>query len=285
MMMARPFQAWAGAALAGVALMLSPAQLAAAKSRALRVCADPNNLPYSNERRQGFENQIAAFVARELHAELSYTWWAARRGVVRNALNTGACDVLIGVPANYELTRTTQPYYRSTFAFVSRLDQRLGDLHSIDDPRLRTLKIGVPLAGDDGSNPAPVHALARRGIITGLVGFSLWAQDDGVLPAPVQAVADRAVDVALLWGPVAGASAKRSPVKLSVVPLSETQDEGLPFAFPIAMGVRHSDVELGRELDSLISRKRATLERILRAAGVPLLELGARNAEAPHATP
>lgn len=281
----RSFKAWTGAALAGISLTLSSVQPAAAKPRMLRVCADPNNLPYSNERRQGFENQIAAFVARELHAELSYTWWAARRGVVRNALNTGACDVLIGVPANYELTRTTEPYYRSTFAFVSRLDQQLGDLRSIDDPRLRNLKIAVPLAGDDGSNPAPVHALARRGIISGLVGFSLWAQDDGVLPAPVQAVAERTVDVALLWGPVAGASAKRSSVKLNVVPLSESQDQGLPFAFPIAMGVRHSNVELGRELDSLIARKRATLEHILRAAGVPLLALAARNAEATHATP
>lgn len=281
----RSFKVWVGAALAGISVVLSPALLAAAKPRTLRVCADPKNLPYSNDRRQGFENQIAALVARELHAELSYTWWAARRGVVRNALNAGECDVLIGVPANYELTRTTAPYYRSTFAFVSRLDRKLGDLHSIDDTRLRTLKIAVPLAGDDGSNPAPVHALARRGITSGLVGFSLWAQDDGVLPAPVQAVADRSVDVALLWGPVAGAAAKQSAVKLSVVPLSEAKDGDLPFTFSIAMGVRHSDIELGRELDAIIARKRTALERILRAAGVPLLDSSTVNAEAQHAKP
>src|SRR3954462_5867483 len=117
-------------------------------NRVLRVCADPNNLPFSSQRTPGFENEIATVLARELGANLAYTWWAQRRGFFRNTLKAQICDVVIGVPVGLGMARSTAPYYRSTYAFVSRADRRLS-VHSLGDPRLRELKIGVQLVGDD----------------------------------------------------------------------------------------------------------------------------------------
>jgi quinoprotein dehydrogenase-associated probable ABC transporter substrate-binding protein len=252
-----------------------PGNAAARPGRVLRVCADPANLPFSNDHEAGFENQIATLLARELHAELSYTWWAQRRGFFRSTLNAGNCDVVLGVPIGLSMVRTTQPYYRSSFAFVSRSERKLSDLRSLDDARLRSLKIAVALAGDDGANPAPVHALARRGIVSNLVGFSLWDEYQRPVPAAVEAVVNRSVDVALLWGPVAGGGAKRSGAALTVRPVLENSDGEQPFAFSIGMGVRKQDEALARELDAFIVHKKAALTEILRAAGVPLLPIPA----------
>jgi len=255
------------------------------RPRQLRVCADPANLPYSNDRQQGFENEIARFLAHELHASLSYTWWAQRRGFLRNTLNAGLCDVVIGAPVGLERALLTEPYYRSSFAFVTRRDRHLGDLHSLDDVRLRELKIGVPLAGDDGANPAPAHALSRRGIVSNVIGFSLWGEYERKIPAAVEAVEQRRLDVALLWGPLAGASAKKSPEPLTVRILDEQQDAGIPLAFSIAMAVRESDAPLAAELNAVIRRRHVALNQILRSAGVPLLELEPKNREPHHARP
>ncbi|WP_394845994.1 quinoprotein dehydrogenase-associated putative ABC transporter substrate-binding protein [Pendulispora brunnea] len=245
-------------------------------ARVLRVCADPANLPMSNQEGQGYENRVAALVARELHAELAYTWWAQRRGFFRNTLNAGTCDVVMAVPSGLDMARTTRPYFRSTFAFVTRRSDSMDDLRSIDDPRLRTMRIGVPLAGDDGGNPAPVHALARRGIVDGLVGFSLWGEYRRELPSAVEALQRGEVDVAILWGPVAGWGAKRSAVPLNVVPVEEERDERVPFAFSMSMAVRRKDVALARELDAVIERAGMQLTNILHDAGVPLLPLEPR---------
>src|SRR3954469_168427 len=132
--------------------------------RVLRISADPNNLPFTNERREGFENKIAELLAREMGAELHYAWRAQRRGFFRESLKGGECDLVLGVPAGFERALTTAPYYRSSYVFVSRKDRHL-DVRTFDDPALRTLKIGVQLVGDDGVNPPPAHALAARGII------------------------------------------------------------------------------------------------------------------------
>ena len=128
----------------------------------LRVCADPNNLPFSNDRGEGFENKIAELIAAELGAELKYTWWAQRRGFVRNTLKAGDCDLWPGVISGFELLATSRPYYRSTYVFVTREDRDL-DIASFDDPRLRQLTIGVQMIGNDAMNTPPAHALARRG--------------------------------------------------------------------------------------------------------------------------
>src|SRR5581483_1249741 len=141
--------------------------------RVLRVCADPNNLPFSNERGEGFENKLAELAAGELGAKINYTWWAQRRGFVRNTLREGLCDVVVGVPVGFDPLLTTQPYYRSTYVFVTRRDRGLA-LKSLDDPRLRSLRIGVHLIGNDGFNVPPAHGLARRGMVTNVVGYTIY---------------------------------------------------------------------------------------------------------------
>jgi quinoprotein dehydrogenase-associated probable ABC transporter substrate-binding protein len=239
--------------------------------RALRVCADPANLPFSNERREGYENRIADVVAKRLGARVEYTWWVQRRGFFRNTLNAGTCDVVVEVPKGLDLARTTKAYFRSTFAFVTRKDRGLADLRSIDDPRLRSMTIGVPLAGDDGANPAPVHALARRGIVDGVRGYPLYGEIGRTMPAAVDAVARGEIDVAILWGPVAGAGAKKSATPLVVVPVAEEDDAGMPFAFAMAMGVRKKDEGLARELDRAIELEQRAIANILEEAGVPVL--------------
>jgi mxaJ protein len=270
-----------------VALSLFPLALIATDARAeakvLRVCADPAGLPYSNEKREGFENRIAEVVAKELGAKLEYTWWAQRRGFLRNTLNAGTCDVVMSAPVGLDMLRTTKPYYRSTFAFVTKKEKKLGDLSSIDDPRLRALQIGVPLAGDDGANPAPVHALGRRGINSTIHGFPLYGELGRSMPAAAEAVANGEIDVAILWGPVAGAAAKKSAGALVAIPVSEEKDGETPFAFSMGMGVRKRDAAFAAELDAVIEKKKDAIHAILREAGVPLLTIPTK--EAPHAVP
>jgi mxaJ protein len=261
-------------AIAGVCAVAGVAWSARSRSDrgALRVCADPNNLPFSNERGEGFENRIATLIAQDLGERVEYTWWAQRRGFVRNTLNAGSCDVILGVPAHYELTRTTQPYYRSTYVFVTRRDRGLR-IASLDDPVLRTLRVGVHLIGDDYANTPAAHSLANRGLIKNVVGFTLYG--DYSKPNPparlIEAVANKDVDVAIAWGPLAGYFAKRSPVPLELRPVSPPQDGVMKYVFDISMGVRRRDSTRAAALDAEIVRRRAEIDRILGDYGVPLV--------------
>jgi mxaJ protein len=268
---------------AACVLTLVPASAAPSAGPALRVCSDPNNLPFSNEKRAGFENRIAELVARELGMKVEYTWWAQRRGFLRNTLNARVCDVVMGTPAHMEMLLPTRPYYRSTYAFVSRTDRHLA-LHSFDDAALRSLKIGVQLVGDDYMNTPPTHALSKRGIVKNVVGFPLYGNYAQPNPPAriVEAVARGDLDVAIVWGPLAGYVARGSAVPLSVVPVTPPADlPYLPFAFDISMGVRKSDRELKARLDDVIVRRRAAIDSILTAYGVPLVRSpAARGARA-----
>ena len=167
---------------------------------------------------------------------------------------------------------TTAPYYRSSYVFVSRADRHL-HVRSFDDPALHRLRVGVQLIGDDFANTPPVHALARRGIVRNIVGFTLYG--DYRQPNPpariVDAVERGTVDVAVVWGPLAGYFAKRSPVPLDVVPVSPARDGVLPFVFDIAMGVRKGDVALRDRLDTVIAQRKPAIDSILAAYGVPLV--------------
>ncbi|HSK09107.1 MAG TPA: substrate-binding domain-containing protein [Vicinamibacterales bacterium] len=239
--------------------------------RELRVCSDPNNLPFSNDRLEGFENRIAELVAAEMGATVKYTWWAQRRGFVRNTLRAGSCDVVIGIPSSYEVALPTQPYYRSTYVFVYPAGRGL-EIASLDDPILRKLRIGVHIIGDDYSNPPPGHALARRGIIDNVAGYSIFG--DYAQPNPparlVDAVAAGEVDVAIVWGPFAGYFAKQQAVPLEIVPVSPAIDNPfLPFVFDISMGVRREDEALKAELEEILDRKREEIADILSEYGVP----------------
>src|SRR5438093_6954818 len=242
-----------------------------APQRVLRVCADPNNLPYSNSRQEGFENKIASLIARDLGAHVEYSWWPQRRGFVRNTLRAGACDCIIGVPSNFELALPTQPYYRSSYVFVSRRDRHL-DITSLDDRRLEKLKIGVQMIGNDHYNSPPAHALTNRGMIDNIVGYTVYGDYRDPEPgrAIVDAVARGDVDVAIVWGPQAGYFAKHARVALDLRPVNPQIDVPfLPFVFEISMGVRRGDPALRDQLDREIEYRRGDIERILDAYGVP----------------
>lgn len=254
-----------------------PSRESAAKpapARVLRVCADPNNLPFSNERREGFENRIAELIARELDSRVEYTWWAQRRGFFRNTLNAGRCDLVPGIPSSFELALATRPYYRSTYVFVTRRDRNL-HIESFDDTALAHLRIGVQLVGDDGTNTPPVHALSRRGYAAQLVGYSLY--DDYARPNPpariIDAVASGEVDLAVAWGPLAGYFASRQPTPLVLRPVQPQIDlPFLPLIFDISMGVRRGDGALAAAVDSVMTRRRAEVDSILAAYRVPRLD-------------
>jgi mxaJ protein len=239
----------------------------------LRVCADPNNLPFSNRKGQGFENRLAEMIARDMGAELTYTWWAQRRGFFRNTLAARACDVVLGVPRDFERVLATRPYYRSTYVFVTRADRPA--VRSFDDPALRTLKVGVQLIGDDYANAPAAHALGRRGIVRNVVGFDVYGDyaQDSPPSRIVAAVAQGAVDVAVVWGPLAGYYAPRQPVALRLVPVSPPIDPpGLRFAYDISMGVRRDDTRMRDRLEEVLRRRRADIDSILREYGVPRVD-------------
>jgi mxaJ protein len=269
--MARYSARVAGAVLATLTVALvAAAAVGERRGRELRVCADPNNLPFSNERGEGFENRLAELVARELGWSVRYTWWAQRRGFIRNTLGAKTCDVVMGVPADYELVGTTRPYYRSTYVFVSRRSRGLR-IRSLDDPVLRSLRIGVHLIGDDGANAPPAHALARRGLVSNVVGYSIYGNYAEPNPPArlVEAAADGAIDVAIVWGPFGGYFATRSSEPLDIVPVTPQFDESLPFVYDIAMGVRREDTTLQAALDRVLARRAADVDRLLEGFGVP----------------
>jgi len=247
---------------------------AATPPRILKVCADPNNLPFSNQQQQGFENRIAELISREMKAKLRYTWWAQRRGFVRNTLNAHECDLLIGVPSSFDRAGTTTPYYRSSYVFVTRHDRHL-HIQSFDDPALRRLSIGVQMVGDDFTNTPPAHALSKRGIIRNVHGYSVYG--DYRQPNPpariVDAVANNEVDIAIVWGPLAGYFARREPVALDIVPVSPQIDlPFLPFVFDISMGLRRGEDAFRDTLNAIIARRKPEIDGILKEYGVPRLD-------------
>lgn len=265
------------AALFAVALLIT----SGADARELKVCADPNNLPFSNDREEGFENKIADLIAKELNAELSYTWWAQRRGFIRNTLNAGLCDLVTGTLYGVEALRTTRPYYRSGYVFVTRDDGAL-KIDSLDDPKLRDVKIGVQLVGDDGTNPPPAHALARRGIIDNVRGYLVYGDYREPNPSSsiMTAVAKGDIDVAIVWGPVAGYFARRESVPLHLQLVTpETDGPRLPMVFDITMGVRKDDRELRDEVNAVLIRLRPQIDAILFEFGVPRLDQGSAVAK------
>jgi mxaJ protein len=265
------------ALLLAAALAVPPAA-----ARELRVCADPNNLPFSNEGGEGFENRIVGLIAEELGATVDYTWWAQRRGFLRNTLKAGLCDVVPGMPSNMEGMRTTVPYYRSTYVFVTRAGAP--GITSFNDPVLRDMKIGVQLVGDDGWNTPPAHALSRRGLTQNVRGYTLYG--DYSQPNPpariIAAVADGEVDAAVAWGPMAGYFATRQSMPLEVAPVRPHFDgPQLPMVWDISVGVRKEDEALRQEIDAALHRRRADVDAILAEYGVPRLDRPSRRAEAP----
>ena len=240
---------------------------ASASGRVLRVCADPDDLPFSNQKLQGFENKIAALIAHDLHAQVKYHWSRMGRGYVRDVFSK-QCDVLIAIPTEFRQVLTTDPYYRSSYVFVTRTR---GDEHiaSLDDPKLRNASIGIQVLDDDYAPPA--RALSRRGLSTHVVGYESYGEEAGEI---VSAVAKKKVDVAIVWGPLAGYFAKRYGNALTLTPVTPAVDPPkLPFTFSISMGVAKTNSTLRDELNRVLTNQRPQINRILRSYGVPLLPL------------
>jgi mxaJ protein len=264
--------------LALLALLVSGPTISGVASAPLRVCSDPNNLPFSNDRRAGFENRIAEELARDLGTVVEYTWWAQRRGFLRNTLNAGSCDVVIGLPHDMDAAATTRPYYRSSYVFLSRTSRALG-IRSFDDAALRRLRVGVQMVGDDGANSPPAHALSRRHVIDNVVGYSVYGDYRSESPPSriVTAVAQGEVDVAVVWGPLAGYFAARQQVPLELVPVDSDMDGTLPLTFAISMAVRKNDASRLQRLNEFLRRRQRAIDRILDEYHVPRLALQERS--------
>lgn len=241
------------------------------KPGVLRVCADPDNMPLSNQKGEGYEQKIAELIAREWNSKIEYAWWPVRRGYFSRALNGRYCDVAIEAPAGLDMAGVTKPYFRSGYVFVTRKDSGL-DLKSLADPRLKKLKIGINLLNSDAENTPPAMALSQYGVVGNLVGFTTFYSDSARPEDIVNAVAKKEVDVAIVWGPIAGYFARKSPVALTVQPLPERDSlsPDFPFQYNIGMGVRRRDRALRDSLQTIIGRKAPEIQAILKQYGVPV---------------
>ncbi|MBF8279506.1 MAG: hypothetical protein HW385_938 [candidate division NC10 bacterium] len=241
-----------------------------AETKELRVCGDPDNLPFSNKKREGFENKIAEVIAKELGAELTYYWWPHQRGLIRNTLRAGQCDVLISVPQGWEPVLWTRPYYRSGYVIVYP-KAKGHKITSLDDPVLKQLKIGVYV------NSPPAETLAEKGIVKNMVGYNPLDYQQDRPGKIIEDLIAGEIDVAVVWGPVAGYYAKKlNASHLDIVPLQDG-DPGNPFSFEFSMGVREGNKALKAQLEEALSKRQAEIQKILEDYGVPLLPLLAKQ--------
>ncbi len=255
-----------------IALLLCVPVALQAGPAPFKVCADPNNMPYSSREQQGFENRLAEIVAKDLGRPLSYEWFPQRENFFDKTLNAGLCDAVMSVPAGFDDVTATAPYYRSSYVFVSRRDRSL-NVTSFDDAHLRSLRIGVQILGDGDDNLPPVFALNSRGIIRNVQGFSIFGKRlDSSNPQQdlINAVVEGKIDIAVAWGPMAGYFARRAATPLTVTPVGrDSAHPDLPLAFDIAIGVRKGNGLLEKQLNATLLRRRLEIQRMLRSFGLP----------------
>jgi quinoprotein dehydrogenase-associated probable ABC transporter substrate-binding protein len=232
----------------------------------LRVCADPSNLPFSNQAGQGFENKIAELLAAKLGVPLTYTWYPQSVGFVRNTLNAGACDVVIGVPTPSGIMQNTNPYYRSSYALVQRADAK-AKVSSLHDPALAEQKIGAV------ARTPPVTLLAQQGLIRNLKPYQLVVDTRFDSPGRqmVEDVAAGVIDLAIVWGPIAGYWVKQQQVPLELTPLTG-EEKGLQLDFRMSMGLRHNEPVWKHDLNDFLAANDEAIRAILVSYGVPLLD-------------
>jgi quinoprotein dehydrogenase-associated probable ABC transporter substrate-binding protein len=243
------------------------------KPGVIRVCADPDNMPLSNQKGEGFEQKIAELIAEEWNAKVEYAWWPVRRGFFSRALNGRYCDIAIQAPVAFDMAGVTKPYFRSGYVFVTRKDSGL-DIKSLADPRLKKLKIGVNLLNSDAENTPPAMALSRYGVVGNLVGYSTFYTDTERPEDIINDVAKKNTDVAIVWGPLAGYFAKHSPVPLSLQPLAERDSlSDYQFRFNIGMGVRRRDRALRDSLQTVLESKAPEIQAILKQYAVPMFPI------------
>ncbi len=255
----------------------------AAAAPALRVCADPNNMPFSRADGAGFENKLAEMIGARLGRPVVYAWRAQRRGFLRHGLSAGECDLVAGVPSGSQAVRASKPYYRSSYVFVTRPGEP--PVSSFDDPVLKRLRIGVQLIGDDGMNTPPAHELAQRGIVDNVRGYSVYG--NYAEPAPPAEILDalrrHEIDVAAAWGPLAGYFAAQSTPPLVVTPI-DAKGAHLPLSFDISVGVRKRDAELAAQVQDALDADGPAIARSARRLSCPGRTMQTGEAQAANRT-
>ena len=260
---------WAGALL-GLGLVCGGRPVAAQTAdivdrSALKVCADPNNLPFSNEKKEGFENKIAELMGAALKLKVEYTWFPQVIGFVRNTLQAHRCDLVMGTVAGDDIMQTTNPYYYTTYVMLYRSDKRLA-FEGLEDPRLASLRLGVV-----GATP-PSDLLVRHDLMSHAKPYQLTVDTRAESPTHqmVQDVVDGTIDVGFLWGPIAGYYRKHDELPLTLVPLKD-EPGAARMKYHIAMGVRGNEPEWRRRVNAVILKQQPEITAILRDYGVPLL--------------
>jgi quinoprotein dehydrogenase-associated probable ABC transporter substrate-binding protein len=243
------------------------AELELVDPKVLRVCADPSNLPFSNDKGEGFENRIVELLAEKLHKTLAYAWYPQATGFVRNTLGAHRCDLIPGFPQGDELVQSTNPYYRTAYALVIKPNSGLDDLDTLSDPRLKDKRVGI-VAGTPPSTYLAANGLMRKAKPYPLV---VDTRVDSSASAMLRDLTSGEIDVGVLWGPMAGYYAKEAGPPMRVKLLLK-ESGGPPLVFRIGMGVRPTDQNWKRLLNRLIAENRAELNRLLIGFGVPLLD-------------
>jgi quinoprotein dehydrogenase-associated probable ABC transporter substrate-binding protein len=242
----------------------------------LRVCADPANMPFTNRKGEGFENKIATILADELKIPLRYYWMPQGPGFVRNTLGLKLCDVIIGYAAGADVVQNSNPYYRTVYAALVKAGGELSGLKQLSDPRLRSKRIGVTAA------TPPVDHLEALGLGHNMKPYSLLVDRRFESPAE-EMIADllaERLDIAILWGPIAGYGASQHKGALMKVPLINEADRP-PLVYRIALGMRPNEIEWKRVLNTVIQKRQADINRVLLSYGVPLLDDDGRLIEVP----
>ncbi|MCP3476889.1 substrate-binding domain-containing protein [Bradyrhizobium sp. CCGUVB1N3] len=247
--------------------------------KVLRVCADPRNLPFSNEKSEGFENKLAEFFADKLQKKLDYVFFPQATGFVRMTLGAHRCDVIMGFPQGDDLVQGTNPYYRTSYALIAKQGSGLEDVDTLEDERLKGKHIGI-IAGTP-----PATNMAIAGLMANAKPYPLMIDTrfDNSAQAMVDDLTAGRIDAGVLWGPMAGFYAKKAAQPLHVTPLVK-ETTGPKLVYRIGMGVRPADQNWKRQLNRLIQDNQAEINKILVDFGVPLLDesdrpLGAETAK------
>ena len=235
--------------------------------KVLRVCADPRNLPFSNEKGEGFENKLAELLAAKLQKKIDYMYFPQATGFVRMTLGAHRCDVIMGFPQGDDLVQGTNPYYRTAYALVSKQNSGLEDVTVLEDARLKGKHIGI-VAGTP-----PATNMAVNGLMTNAKPYPLMIDTrvDSSAEAMITDLNKGDIDAAILWGPMAGFYAKKSNPPLHVTPLVK-EKTGPQLVYRIGMGVRRADQNWKRLLNRLIQENQPEINKILSDYGLPLLD-------------
>ena len=245
----------------------------------LRVCADPRNLPFSNDKGEGFENKLGELVADKLHKKLDYMYFPQATGFVRMTLGAHRCDVIMGFPQGDDMVQGTNPYYRTAYALVAKGGSGLEDVATLGDNRLKGKHIGI-VAGTP-----PATNMAANGLMADAKSYPLMIDTrlDSSAEAMIGDLTAGKIDAGILWGPMAGYYAKKASPPLHVTPLVK-ETTGPRLAFRIGMGVRPADQNWKRLLNRVIQENQPTINKILLDYGVPLLDENDRPIRAETAT-